>query len=117
MVRDALGDAVKVLDDAVEEVEVELKKTWPVFKGRSLAAWERVLVIDPEKMRARVTLQNGLAYSVLVKSTKHGKNRFATRVRSPIITDARQPIEMKRAEIQEKLKEAVRTALSRRLNG
>ena len=117
LVRDALGDAVQVLDDAVEEVEVELKKTWPVFSGKSLAAWERVLVIDPERMEARVSLRSDSPYAVFVKSTKHGTNALATRSRSPVVTDVRVPIQAKKKLIADKLKAALKAALSRKLDG
>lgn len=117
MVRDALGDAVKVLDDAVEEVETDLKRTWPVFTGKSLAAWERVLVIDPERMEARVSLRSDSPYAVFVKSTKHGKTSLATRSRSPVVTDVRVPIQAKKKAVADKLKQALQAALARKFNG
>lgn len=117
MVRDALGDAVKVLDDAVEEVEVELKKTWPVFTGKSLAAWERVLVIDPERMEARVSLRTDSPYAVFVKTTKNGKQALSTRSRSPVVTDVRVPIQAKKKAVADKLKQALKTALERKSRG
>lgn len=117
LVRDALGDAVQVLDDAVEEVENDLKRTWPVFTGKSLAAWERVLVIDPEKMEARVSLRSDSPYAVFVKSTKHGKQALATRSRSPVVTDVRVPIQAKKKAIADKLKQALKNALERKTRG
>lgn len=116
LVREALGDAVNVLDDAVEEVFTEVKKTWPVFSGKSLNAWEKVMVIDPASQTVRVSLLNREKYVLYVKSGKSGKTQSG-RVRSPVVTDVRQPMQAKRKALSAPLKAALIAALGRTFNG
>lgn len=116
LVREALGDAVKVLDDAVEEVFDDVKKTWPVFSGKSLAGWEKVMVIDPASQTVRVSLINREKYVVYVKSGKSGKTQSG-RVRSPVVTDVRQPMQAQKVKIQGALKEALVKALKEKFRG
>lgn len=116
LVRAALGDAVKILDDAVEEVFTEVKRTWPVFSGKSLNAWEKVLVIDPASQTVRVSLLNREKYVLYVKSGKSGKTQSG-RVRSPVVTDVRQPMQAQKVKIQGALKEALVKALKEKFRG
>lgn len=116
LVRAALGDAVKVLDDAVQEVFDGVKKTWPVFSGKSLDAWEKVMVIDPANQTVRVSLLNREAYTVYIKSGKSGKTQSG-RVRSPVVTDVRKPMQAQKVKIQGVLKEALVKALKEKFRG
>lgn len=116
LVRAALGDAVKILDDAVEEVFDDVKKTWPVFSGKSLNAWEKVMVIDPASQSVRISLINREQYVLFVKSGKRGTTQSG-RVRSPVVTDVRQPMQAKRKALSAPLKAALIAALGRTFNG
>lgn len=116
LVREALGDAVRVLDDAVDEVFTEVKRTWPVFSGKSLDAWEKVMVIDPASQTVRVSLLNREAYTVFIKSGKSGKTQSG-RVRSPVVTDVRKPMQAQKVKIQGALKEALVKALKEKFRG
>lgn len=116
LVREVLGDSIKVLDDAVDEVFINLKRTWPVFKGKSLAGWEKVMVVDPANQTVRISLVNPAVHITMIKSGKHGKTQ-ATRVRYPFHTDARIPIKEKSESVRQPLKQALMDALSRKFNG
>lgn len=116
IVREALGDAVKVLDDQVEEVFTDLKRTWPVFKGKSLASWHKVKVIDPTNQTVKISLVNPLDYVFLIDSGKTGKTRSG-KYRMPFHTDVRIPIKERSVSIRPALKQALMDALRRTFNG
>lgn len=116
IIREALGDATKIVDDEVEEVFTALKRTWPVFKGRSLASWHKVKVIDPATQTVRISLVNPHDYVFLIESGKAGKNRSGA-YRMPFHTDVRIPIKERSVTIRPALKQALMDALSRTFNG
>lgn len=116
IIREALGDAVDLLDDQVEEVFTDLKRTWPVFKGKSLASWHKVKVIDPTNQTVKISLVNPHDYVFLVDSGKTGKTRSG-KYRMPFHTDVRIPMKERSEAVRPALKQALIDALSRKFNG
>lgn len=116
IVREALGDALKIVDDEVEEVFTNLKKTWPVFKGKSLAGWEKIKVIDPTNQTVKISLVNPHNYIFLIDSGRVGKTRTG-KYRKPFHTDLRIPMKDKSEAIRPALKQALMDALKRTFNG
>jgi len=116
IIHEALGEAVGLLDDQVEEVFTNLKKTWPVFKGKSLASWHKVKVIDPTNQTVRISLVNPLDYVFLIDSGKTGKTRSG-KYRMPFHTDLRIPMKERSESIRPALKQALMDALKRTFNG
>jgi len=116
-IREALGEVVDVLEKAVDEVHADLKKTWPVFRKGSGEGWHKVLQVDPGTNSVRVALVNREPYVLLIKSTKHGKTRLATRSRNVFQTDVRAPMAAKKKAIMPELKDAITRAIQRGKNG
>lgn len=116
IVREALGDATKLLDDEVETVFSDLKRTWPVFKGKSLASWHKVQVIDPATQTVKISLVNPHDYVFLIETGKAGKTRSG-KYRMPFHTDLRIPMKEKSEAIRPALKQALMDALKRTFNG
>ena len=116
MVRRVLGPALDVMQSEVEPIRQRLLEEWPVKTGRSRDAWEMVTQIDPDRMRAGIELHNPLVYVRYIKTTKEGRRRLATRVRSPLQTEVRRPMSVVRRKLRRRFRRLLPVLLQQEVN-
>lgn len=111
MVRRAMGPAVELLERARDEVWAIHKLTWPIFTGASVASFEPVLVVDTNRHRIEALMRTDEPAVRYTKSTKHGKERNATRLRYPL-QELRRDMATAGREIAPELRDAIQRALT-----
>lgn len=112
-VRRILGDALGAAEAVIDKVRADMDRTWPVSSGESLRSFQRVTIIDPDRMRVESGLRTDLVYPRFLKSTKEGKRRDATRLRAPLQTDVRAPVAASKKELVRALPGLIGAALQR----
>lgn len=81
--RRALGPVYDELEKAADQVLVDARKAWPVRTGDSRDGFFTTLTIHGHGWELTVSIMNRYEYTRYIRSTKLGKRRDATRIRSP----------------------------------
>ena len=84
-----LIDAGKVRAD---KVHAAMLLTWPILTGASREAFHPFIYLDPAKYRLEVGYRTDYPAVRYIKTTKQGRKRDQTRLRSPLQTDLQTPM-------------------------
>jgi hypothetical protein len=113
--REVLGPVVDRMQAEADRIMSSAQKEWPVKTGESRAAFDTVLTVNPGSFKVEVSVVNRATYTKYIKSTKQGKRRDATRLRSPLQTlvakPAREATKMLRKELPGVLAKALNNSL------
>lgn len=113
--REALGPVAERMQAEADAIVTNAQKDWPVKTGQSREAFDTVLTVSPGSFKVEVSVLNRAAYTKYIKSTKKGKRRDATRLRSPlqalVAKPAREATKMLRKELPGVLAKALNNSL------
>lgn len=114
--RDVLGPVADELQRHADEILRNARAQWPVKSGRSQRSWDTALRIQPGSFEIEVSMFNTAGnYVNLIRSTKIGRQKEATRLRSPTSAHVRKPRTEARRELRKTLPKILGEHLERKV--
>ena len=118
--RAVLGDVLFEMEFEADTILFEeIGTKWPVKSGKSKAAWQKSIRLQPDSFMVEVVLFNPLTYTrYITNSTRLGKLRDATRPRVPLSEHVKKPATKARRRLRTTLPILLAQALEEEvLNG
>ena len=109
-IKELLGPVFDEMEREADAALADIKATWPVDEGTSLAAWHKELRLHPDSFKVEIALVNSAPHTRYIKSTKVGEKVAATRLRSPL-SDARKRASAARRALKKSLPGVIERAL------
>lgn len=101
--RKALGPVADELDRVTDGIMARVHAEWPVKSSESRDAWRSALRVQPQSWFVESVLYNPLTKVRYILSTKVGRQRNATRLRSPLVALVRTPVREAKRELKQTL--------------
>jgi hypothetical protein len=115
--RRVYGPMIEAGKRRADRIHAAMLLTWPILTGTSRTSFHPYILLDPAKYRLEVGYRSEDPSVRYIKTTKQGRKRDQTRLRSPMQSDLIAPMKEERKPYAEEASELLQEALRRTFNG
>ena len=115
--RRVYGPMIEAGKRRADRIHAAMLLTWPILTGTSRTSFHPYILLDPAKYRLEVGYRSDYPAVWYIKTTKQGRKRDQTRLRSPLQTDLQTPMKAEMKPYRDEAVLLLRDMLRRTFNG